>query len=300
MTMKTQLLLDQVFQKIVRYKVSDVHFKLQAKEKEVELIYRRHKHYLAKENQPKEIYELLKYYSGLELIEFQIPQTGSFSYIIHDKKYMFRLSVMENFLLKTAVLRTLNLKTFKNLKECVQDNAVYERILQFSYHDHGLFLFCGPTGSGKSTTLHYFLKDLKNRQCYCLDSPIEIYDDDLIQIELGKHLKMHDALDQLLRHDPDVIAFGEIRNEYEMACLRRAALSGHFVCASIHAGNIHELLARLYDLGARQYELYHSLKGVVFQTMRWDKNEEKAKVQFEVHLSQDLQEKILFDAETHR
>lgn len=298
MSMKTQLLLDKIFQKIIRDRISDVHFKTKANKKEVMLTYRRHKHPVGTDFLDKSVYDLLKYYSGLELIEYQTPQTASFSHIIDNQIYLFRLSVMENFLIKTAVLRTLNLVRFDNLKDCVGDSFVYHQIKQFTVHDHGLFLFCGPTGSGKSTTLHYFLKDLEDYQCYCLDNPIELFDDALIQIEIGTHLRMDQALDQLLRHDPDVIAFGEIRNEYEMACLRRAALSGHFVCASIHAANFNELLARLYDLGASQYELYHSLKGVVFQKMRWDQNEKKAIVQFEVHLSKDIQEKILFDAES--
>lgn len=293
--MKTQLLLDELLSTMVQKRISDAHFKMLDNHHDVEVVFRRHKTFVETRKIERSLYDFLKAYSNLELLDYNRPQTGCFSHVIDDKRYLFRLSVMENFVIKTAVLRLLNLASFHDLKECVQDDQVYRKLKELSQLDHGLILFCGPTGSGKSTTLFYFLKSLKGRQCYCLDNPIEMYDSDLVQIEVGKYLKLDDALQQLLRHDPDVIAFGEIRNELELSSLRKAALSGHFVCASIHAQQLPDLFARLYDLGASRYEIYHLLKGAVFQKMRWDDEKKKPIVSFDIYTSMEIQEKIIFE-----
>ena len=284
------ILIDDLLKRLIKQKVTDLHFDIS--EARQCMILRRHKMNLRKEVLSSyEVYEMLKYMAGLDLLQTNLPQTGHFTYIIAKKTYYFRLAVMETPLRKSAVLRVLNLNPIADLQDCVQDEKVYQKLLRLGRFRNGIILFCGATGSGKSTTMHHFLKHYEDKQIYTLESPIEIYDEQLVQIETSKSLDFNQALAQLLRHDPDLIALGEIRFEHELKALLRAGLSGHAVCSTLHAGKIEDVISRLCDLNAHPYDLMHGLKAVVFQELTLDK-EGRTHVKYKIQSGKILQRKI--------
>ena len=283
--------LDKLLCELIDERITDLHFDINHRQKR--MIFRRHKRNIKmKEMEDLNYYDYLKYIASLDLIQSNLPQTGNFTYIVNERTYYFRLAVMETPLRKSAVLRVLNMNPIRDLKACVQDEKVYQKLLTISEFSQGIVLFCGATGSGKSTTMHHFLKTLKHKQIYTLETPIEIFDDDFIQIETNKNLDFNTALSQLLRHDPDIIALGEVRFESELHALLRAGLSGHAVCSTLHAGKSEDVIARLLDLGARPYDLLHGLRAVVYQDLKLDKKGE-VKIAFKVQTGKILQRKIL-------
>ena len=132
-----------------RKEISDAHFKMLDNHPEVGW-FRRHKTFVETRKIERSLYDFLKAYSNLELLDYNRPQTGCFSHVIDDKRYLFRLSVMENFVIKTAVLRLLNLASFHDLKECVQDDQVYRKLKELSQLDHGLIFILWSYRFGKS------------------------------------------------------------------------------------------------------------------------------------------------------
>ena len=285
------VMIDQLLHSLIQNKVTDLHFDIS--ERAQRMIFRRHKINLkTKDLAHLQVYEYLKYMASLDLLQSNHPQTGHFTYIVAQKTYYFRFAVMETPLRKSAVLRVLNLNPIADLLTCVQNEKVYKRLIRLSQFKNGIILFCGATGSGKSTTMHHFLKTYQNKQIYTLETPIEIYDDDFVQIETSEQLSFNQALAQLLRHDPDLIALGEIRFESELRALLRAGLSGHAVCSTLHAGKIEDVISRLCDLRASPYDLMHGLKAVVFQELTMDEKG-RSHVKFKIQSGKILQRKII-------
>lgn len=272
-----QILLNQLLHELIVEKISDLHFNIS--DNSYDMIYRRHKNniYSKKNHDVFILYEYIKYISGLDLNTTNTPQTGSFEYTIENTIYYFRFAVIETNLRKSGVLRVLNLSPILSLSEIVPDNHQIFNLLNIT---NGIILFCGKTGSGKSTSQFHFLKEFKNKQIYLLENPIEIYDPDFIQIDISKsNLSFETAMTQLFRHDPDIISLGEVRKKTELDTLVRAGLSGHLVTSTIHAGSIEHVISRLFDLGASRYELNHVLKAIIFQELKLnDKGEAYAQI----------------------
>lgn len=285
---KIQIRINDLLHKMIENRISDLHFHIQ--EDKTKLTYRRFKNtiYVEEENNT-EVYDYLKFFSKLDLSLNNLPQTGSFQYIISDKNYYFRFAIIETTFRKSGVLRVLNLSSITSIKDisrnCLEFNNIYKI-------ESGIILFAGITGSGKSTTQHFFLKSLINKQIYLLENPIEMMDESLMQIEISsKGLDFDSAITQLLRHDPDVIALGEVRKDQELKSLIRAGLSGHLVCSTIHAGDIDQVISRLIDLGANEYDLSHVLKTIIYQEL---KTNEKGEVyaEFKIFSEKEIKQKI--------
>ena len=104
---------------------------------------------------------------------------------------------------------------------------------------NGLFLISGPTGSGKTTTLYTLLNSIKNKKIFTIEDPIEIYSNRFIQIGINESINLgyDEAIKQVLRHDPDIIMIGEIRDEITAKMVVRAANTGHLVISTIHAAS---------------------------------------------------------------
>ena len=124
----------------------------------------------------------------------------------------------------------------------------------------GLVLCVGPTNSGKTTTLHALLHEIaktRKHKVVSLEDPIEIEDDSYLQLQINETMGFtYDVgIEQLLRHDPDIICIGETRNSYTAKMVLRASLTGHLVLTSIHAKNGKECISRLEDLGVSKQDL---------------------------------------------
>lgn len=215
-----------------------------------------------------DLYEYCKYKANLDLSMNMIPQTGSFEYIIKKRKYHLRFSVIETFYSRSGVLRILNLQKADKIEDlsCANVKSDFNRLDSI---ENGLILFCGSTGSGKTTTMFTWLKSLKNRRIYTVEDPIEQIYDHLMQVQVNKKqgLNFDEAIFQLLRHDPDIIVIGEIRGPLEAKAAIRSSYSGHLVTATIHCSSINQIEYRLKEFGIPQSDIAQTLKAVVFQQL---------------------------------
>jgi type II secretory ATPase GspE/PulE/Tfp pilus assembly ATPase PilB-like protein len=136
---------------------------------------------------------------------------------------------------------------------------------------HGLFLVTGPTGSGKTTTLYALLETFRDsgKKVLSVEDPVEYHFEHVSQTQVAAHvgLTFATALRSFLRQDPDVILVGEIRDPETAAVAVQAAMTGHFVLASVHANDAVGVIARLRDMGVEPYQLVAGFKGAVAQRL---------------------------------
>ena len=166
-------------------------------------------------------------------------------------------------------LRILNGVSISNFARLTHDNQAIVQLNELSEITAGLILFSGATGSGKTTTMLTFLKNLKNKRIYTLEDPIEQLHSQFMQLQINEHrgLTYSNGLAHLLRHDPDVIVLGEIRSEQEAKVAISAAYTGHLVCCSVHASSAFLTLGRMLDLQASTYDLLAIVRAVVYQQL---------------------------------
>ena len=265
---KIEQFFDQLLHQVVSSGVSDVHFDISDSPN---LLLRRHKVNVSRLEDPQleACYEYIRFKAGFDLSKGKLPQTGSFHYIIDEKTYHLRFSALETPLRKHGVLRILNMNHIDTLTQSVPNKRVYQFIHKQIQARNGIILFSGMTGSGKTTTMFNALKTLTHRQIFTLENPIETIHDFCIQLELNPHqdLTFESGLNQLLRHDPDVIVLGEIRSEEDLKQCIRCGLSGHLVISTIHSSSIEATLHRLLDLGVSTYDLKTCIQGIIYQEM---------------------------------
>ena len=263
----------------LRYQVTDIHFNFQESRISIEMRGLKGLIPYQPSFEIKPLVEYLKYRADLDLTNINAPKTGSFSYVYKGKEYFFRLAVITTFKAENLVLRILNVTYISGvLSKDSKQNEIFSKITTL---DNGLVIFSGPTGSGKTTTLYNIINQMEKRKIYTIEDPIEIYFEKFVQIQVNEALNLDygQAIKQVLRHDPDVIVIGEIRDELEAKMAIRAALTGHLVLATLHATNCQEVILRLLDLGVIKYDLLATLKYIVNQrlitlpTLRYPKYE---------------------------
>ncbi|CAM3572839.1 ATPase, T2SS/T4P/T4SS family [Erysipelothrix urinaevulpis] len=285
----THIQFNELLNHMIKQKISDCHFNFSKSKQTVTL--RRHKKRIEGDTNEwgLKVFDFLKFKSKLDLNINEKPQTGVFEYYHDNHVYFCRFALLESYYRKSAVLRILNLKHFDSFESLTKGQLTMQTLQKIQ---HGIILFCGITGSGKSTTQFYFLKSLKEKQCYIIENPIEIVDEQLTQIDLQtQSLSIDEIVSQLLRHDPDVISLGEVRSSHELGSLIRAGLSGHMVTTTLHSGSIEQTIARLLDLGAKPYEIEHVLQAIVFQTLTINQKGEVI-VDFKVYRQKEIKQKL--------
>lgn len=201
--------------------------------------------------------EYIKYISNLNLIESKFPQSGSFSYVYNNQEYFFRVASIKSHFMETCVVRILNKffldeNVFNNIKTQV------EKLLD---QESGMIVFSGPTGSGKTTSMYSFIQKFQDKKIYTIEDPIEIFFENIVQVNvnLSVGLSYKEAIKQVLRHDPDIIVIGEIRDEDAAQMAIRAAITGHLVITTIHAKDSRGAIDRLYDLGVSYNDIFENI-----------------------------------------
>lgn len=257
--------LDELLHQFIENQATDIHFDTKTKR----YILRRHKLEVGVVEYAniEKIYEYLKFKAHINLSHHNRPQSGAFTYIIYGVTYYFRFSVIETYNRKHGVLRVLNLRVLNSLEACGIEGTTLKEIRSLFTLKHGLVLFAGKTGAGKSTTLFTGLNERVGKQIFTLESPIERVFENMIQIETTEDT-LNRNITQLLRHDPDIIVLGEIRTSLELQEVVRASLSGHLVMSTLHSGSILEVIHRLQDLNISHFDLSLILKGIVYQEIR--------------------------------
>ncbi|MDY6911789.1 MAG: ATPase, T2SS/T4P/T4SS family [Chloroflexota bacterium] len=213
-----------------------------------------------------------KIMAGMNIAEQRRPQDGQFSVKVDKKDIDVRAATAETIYGERATLRildkTLSVITLDHLGLSPDSLGKYKRMLQSSF---GMVLVCGPTGSGKTTTLYASLGQLNRdgRNIMTIEDPVEYHFAKINQIQVNEKagITFATGLRALMRHDPDVILVGEIRDGETAGIACQSALTGHTVFSSIHANDTISALFRLMDLGIEPYLISSSLVGIVSQRM---------------------------------
>lgn len=221
----------------------------------------------------EQVISRLKVLSCMDIAERRIPQDGRFKVLIHQRPVDFRVSVMPSIHGEDAVLRVLDKSHDRDLslESLGFDDYTLRSIRQLTHLPHGMVLVTGPTGSGKSTTLYAALSELNNGESkiITIEDPVEYQLNDVLQIPVNdkKGLTFARGLRAILRHDPDIILVGEIRDGETAGIAVQAALTGHVVLSSVHANNVFSVLERFLYMQVEPASLITALNGVVAQRL---------------------------------
>ncbi len=214
----------------------------------------------------------VKITAQMDIAERRLPQDGHARLVWGRKSVDLRISVVPTVKGESVVIRVLDreagLRPLDRLGLREEELAEIRRLMA---KPHGLFLVTGPTGSGKSTTLYALLNELRRRDPHILtvEDPVE-YDMEgieQVQISPAKGLGFAQVLRHFLRHDPDVIMVGEIRDEETAEIANKAALTGHLVLSTLHTNDAVSTVSRLLDMGIEPYLLASTLLGVMAQRL---------------------------------
>ncbi len=214
----------------------------------------------------------IKILSGIDIAEKRIPQDGHITKIIDGEKYDFRVSTLPTIHGEKFVIRVLDKKIFSlSLDELRFAKEATETINKVLHHPHGIILLTGPTGSGKTTTLYSFLRELNkpNVNIVTIEDPVEFSMDSINQIQINNKadLTFASALRSILRQDPDIIMVGEIRDEETAQIAIRAAITGHLVLSTLHTNEAPGAVTRLIDMGVPSYLVSDALVAVISQRL---------------------------------
>ena len=253
----------------LKYNATDIHFMVRYQEVQIDM---RIDGLCRKVKGRFEDYKLiryLQYLANLDVGNLMTPQTGQFEMEVDGNLLSLRFAVINKVNYTNGVLRILNSKIrvdADSLSTIGRQNAYFKALLG---RNCGLILFSGPTGSGKTTTLYSLLKSIRNRKIYSIEDPIEVYHDNLIQLSVNEAAGFDyaDGIRQILRHDPDIIMIGEIRDEKAARMAVVAANTGHLVLSTIHTSRASSCISRLSELGVNEDHLYENLLCVSNQRM---------------------------------
>ncbi|EPI04646.1 ComG operon protein 1 family protein [Enterococcus faecalis 13-SD-W-01] len=207
-----------------------------------------------------------KYLGQMDIGEKRKPQAGSFTYSLDKQKIRLRLSSVGDYLQRESlVIRLLYGISESELRYfCTESFS----LLAEKAAARGLYLFSGPVGSGK-TTLMYRLAQEQKLQVLTVEDPVEIEVPEFLQLQVN--WKIGQDYEQLLklalRHRPDLLIIGEIRDEKTASAAVRAALTGHRVFATVHARDLSGTFTRINELTSRRSELTECLRGIVYQEL---------------------------------
>jgi general secretion pathway protein E len=215
----------------------------------------------------------LKIMSGMNIAERRRPQDGQLNFAAQNRSVDVRVAICNTASGEMAVLRLLDNKKFTlltldQLGMAGESLDRYRKLLQLPY---GMVIVCGPTGSGKSTTLYASVLQMNRveQKIITIEDPVEYRMTDASQMQVNHEagITFAMALRSILRLDPDVILVGEIRDQETAGIATQAALTGHLVMTSLHANDSVSGLLRLRDLGVPSYLIASSLGGIVAQRM---------------------------------
>ena len=219
-----------------------------------------------------EISARIKILSGIDIAEKRIPQDGRILMNINGEDVNFRVSTLPTIYGEKFVIRVLDNKIFSyNLKQLNFSTKSYNLIDKILNHPHGIILLTGPTGSGKTTTLYAFLRELNNgrKNIVTIEDPVEFAMEGINQVQVnGKaNLTFANSLRSILRQDPDIIMIGEIRDEETAQIATRAAITGHLVLSTLHTNDAAGAVIRLADMGIPQYLVGDAIVAVISQRL---------------------------------
>lgn len=225
----------------------------------------------------EQVISRIKVMAELDIAERRVPQDGRFKVRIGDRDIDFRVSVMPNIFGEDAVLRLLDRQALTEQAKALRlehlglDTHTVAAIRRLAAKPHGMLLVTGPTGSGKTTTLYAAITEIHTGQdkIVTIEDPVEYRLPRVLQIPVNekKGLTFARGLRSILRHDPDKIMVGEIRDDETAQIAVQAALTGHLVFTTVHANSVFDVLGRFLHMGVDAYSFASALNGIVAQRL---------------------------------
>src|SRR6202041_3234385 len=219
----------------------------------------------------------IKVMGELDIAERRVPQDGRFRVRYKGRFVDFRVSIMPSVHGEDAVLRVLDKETlsekFRNLNLDVVgfDPQDITRFRRYIHEPYGMVLVTGPTGSGKTTTLYAAINEIKNDEdkIITIEDPVEYQVRGITQIPVNekKGLTFARGLRSILRHDPDKIMVGEIRDQETAQIAINSALTGHLVFTTVHANNCTDVIGRFINMGVEPYNFVSALNCILAQRL---------------------------------
>ncbi len=225
----------------------------------------------------EQVISRIKVMAELDIAERRIPQDGRFKVLAQGREIDFRVSIMPSIFGEDAVLRILDKQSLTdhvkglNLDALGFDAQAAATLRRLSSEPYGMLLVTGPTGSGKTTTLYAAISEINHGsdKLITIEDPVEYQLPGVLQIPVNekKGLTFARGLRSILRHDPDKIMVGEIRDPETAQIAVQAALTGHLVFTTVHANNVFDVIGRFMHMGVDPYNFVSALNGIAAQRL---------------------------------
>ena len=267
-------LVNSIFFQAIKKNASDIH--IETHENKGTIRFRIDGVLITQATLQKRVIELIinriKVISNLDISERRKPQDGRTQIKIANKTTDIRVSILPTYFGEKAVLRLLmESEHIPSLTKLGFNSQITEGFKELLEHSYGMILVTGPTGSGKSTTLHSFLQTIASpeKNIITVEDPVEYKADNINQVQVNQKvgLTFATALRSILRQDPDIIMIGEIRDKETATMAIQASLTGHLVLSTLHTNNAAVTITRLNDIGIDRYLIASSIIGILSQRL---------------------------------
>jgi type IV pilus assembly protein PilB len=258
----------------IHRKASDIH--IRPGENDVEIIFRIDGTLIPVRNFKRSmlaaVVSRIKIIGRMDISERRVPQDGRATINIHNNKIDLRISIMPTINGESVVIRILDtMAGLRSVEELGFDEREYDLFKDMIDHSYGILLVTGPTGSGKSTTLYAALEHIRksNVNIITAEDPVEYHMEGVEQMQVNHQVGYSFAkiLRNILRHDPDVIMVGEIRDQETAKIAIESALTGHLVLSTLHTNSAAVTVTRLLEMGVEPYLINDTLLGVLAQRL---------------------------------
>ncbi|MDI1298988.1 GspE/PulE family protein [Methylotenera sp.] len=219
----------------------------------------------------------VKVMAQLDIAERRTPQDGRFKVIVQGRDVDFRVSIMPSVFGEDAVLRVLDRKALSEEAQGLSlhvlgfDEKIITQFRRLALEPYGMVLVTGPTGSGKTTSLYAAISEVNtgHDKIITIEDPVEYQLPGVLQIPVNekKGLTFAKGLRSILRHDPDKIMVGEIRDSETAQIAVQAALTGHLVFTTVHANNVLDVIGRFMHMGVDPYNFVSAMNGIMAQRL---------------------------------
>jgi general secretion pathway protein E len=225
----------------------------------------------------EQVISRIKVMSELDIAERRVPQDGRFKIAIDGRPIDFRVSIIPSVFGEDAVLRVLDKQAITDQMKGLRLDGlgfsprIVSALRKLAALPHGMLLVTGPTGSGKTTTLYAAISETNtgNDKIVTIEDPVEYQLPGVLQIPVNekKGLTFARGLRSILRHDPDKIMVGEIRDPETAQIAIQSALTGHLVFTTVHANSVFDVVSRFVHMGVEPYSFVSALNGVMAQRL---------------------------------